>query len=135
MGLGIGNQFLEGHLAFLKALAFTRVKAGIAFLEHFGQLALLKDIGSTQQGTGQCVHTTDVSDKDVLGVGAVAAQLGIKVGTTVLEAAATHNLQHSIGEFITVDGELVSIPTVLVVTAVSIDAAQHVVIHSNCQLV
>ena len=76
-----------------------------------------------------------MSDEDILKVSRVTTGLCVEVCTTVSESAATDDLHHSLSELVVVDRELVSIPSVLVVTAVSVDRTEHVVVNSDCKLV
>ena len=76
-----------------------------------------------------------MSDEDVFQVSRVTTSLRIEVCTTIAQTTTTDNLHHSLNQFIVVDRELVSIPSVLVVTTVGIDRTQHVVVYSYCQFV
>ena len=76
-----------------------------------------------------------MGDEDILQVGGVAARLGIEVRTAVLETTAADNLHHSLNEFEVVNGELVGIPSVLIVATVGVDGAQHTVVHGHGQFV
>ena len=63
----------------------------------------------------------NVGDEQIFGVGRIAAHLGIKVGATILEATIANNLQHGLCQRIVVDGELVGVPTILIVTTIGVD--------------
>ena len=49
--------------------------------------------------------------------------LGVEVRTAVAKAAVADDLHHGLDKFVVVDGELVCIPSVLVVATVGIDGA------------
>ena len=74
-------------------------------------------------------------DEDVLKVSRVTTSLSVEVSTTVSETATTDDLHHSLSELVVVNWELVCIPTVLVVTTVSVDRTEHIVVNSNSKLV
>src|SRR5690554_7292661 len=85
------------------------------------------------QRTGKYIHTRDVSNKDIFQVGRVSAGFGIEVNTSGFEATSFQNHQHSLYSLIDIDGELVGIPTILVITAVGIDRAKQSGIGSHLQ--
>ena len=64
-----------------------------------------------------------LGNENVFQVGGVATGLGIEVCTAIAKASVTDDLHHCLGQFEVVNGELVCIPAVLVVTTVGVDGA------------
>lgn len=133
MLLGVSHEVLEREFAILEVLALATVKRSVTLLDHAGQLAVFEDFGCVLERTSHSVHTTDVGDEDILGVGRVTAQLGVEVRATVAETTVADNLHHGLSEFEVVDGELIGVPSVLGVATVGVDAAQHAVVDGNSQ--
>ena len=76
-----------------------------------------------------------MGDEDILEVGRVAARLSVEVRTAIGESAIADDLQHGLGHLILVDGELVGIPSVLIIATVSINRTEHAVVHCYAELV
>ena len=76
-----------------------------------------------------------MGNENVFQVGGVATGLGIEVCTAIAKASVTDDLHHCLGQFEVVNGELVCIPAVLVVTTVGVDGAEHTVVYGYCEFV
>ena len=96
---------------------------------------MFDDVGGAQKGAGHHVHSGHMGDEDILKIGGVAARLGVEVGAAVLEASAADDFHHGLRQLVVVDGELVCVPSVLLVAAIGVDAAQHAGIHGAGQFV
>ena len=66
-----------------------------------------------------------MSDEEVFKVGRVTTNLSVEVCTAIAETAIADDFQHSLSQFVVVDGELVSIPTILSITTVCVDRTKH----------
>ena len=86
---------------------------------------MFQDIGSSHQSTGKRIHTTDMSQKNIIQIGRVTTCLGIEVRTSGSQAACFEDNQPSLCQFVDVNRELIRIPTILIITTVGIDTAQH----------
>lgn len=133
-GKGDRTQVFEEKFAFFELLAVTLVEAGVTFGTHFLVIGMFQDIGGGHQSTGKGIHTADMSQEDIIQIGRVTACLGIEVRTSGSQAACFEDNQPSLCQFVDVNRELVRIPTILIITAVRIDAAQHTGIGGSLKL-
>src|SRR5690554_2185239 len=128
LGLTIGSrkvaQVGQTQFAGLKLSTFSAVERSITGSTHFLVIRLSQNFIGNNQRTGKYIHTRDVSNKDIFQIGRVSAGFGIEVNTSCFEATSFQNHQHSLYSLIDIDGELVGIPTILVITAVGIDRAK-----------
>ncbi len=76
-----------------------------------------------------------MSNEQVIQIGRVTTNLSIEVSTATLHSTTLKNNQHSLSQFINIDRELIGIPTVLNITAVSINSTKHTCIHSTLKFV
>ena len=125
----------QRQLTVFVVTAFAAVEAGVAVLAQAAVLGLGQDIVGRQQGAGEGIHTANVGVEDVFQVGGVAAGLGVEVDAAALEATGFEDDEHGFGQLGDVGGELVRIPTVLVISAVGVDGAEEAVGGGNGQLV
>ena len=95
---------------------------------------MLKDIGGDHQGTGESIHTTDMSDEDILQVRRITAGLGVEVRTSGSQATSLKDDQPSLCQLIDIHRELIRIPTILVIATVRVNTAQHAGIGGGLQL-
>ncbi len=135
VGACVFGHLFERQFALLERLALALVVGGVALGEHLFVGRVLQQVGRDEQRPGHHVHRGDVGDEEVFGVGRVAARLGVEVRAAALETAAAHDDHHGLHHFIEVDGELVGVPAVLVVTAVGVDGAQHARVDGALQFV
>ena len=121
VGLGVGDEFLESQGTVLEKLAFSIIEGSVTFLDHAGDRRFFHNGSCSKKGPCHCIHATDVCNEYVLGIRGVTPQLGVEIGTSVSKTTVADNLEHCLGEVEQVHGELVSVPTVLVVSPVGID--------------
>ena len=83
------TQVFEEKFTFFELPTVTLVETGVTFGTHFLVIGMFQDIGSDHQGTGKGIHTTDMSQKDIIQIGRVTTCLGIKVRTSGSQTAAS----------------------------------------------
>ena len=97
---------------------------GVALLARDGERAALDHIGRGEQRPSERVDACDVRVKEVGAAHALAPQLRVEVEAASREAARPEDLVEREGELIDRVRELIRVPTVLVIAAIDVDAAE-----------
>ena len=105
------TQVFEEKFTFFELPTVTLVETGVTFGTHFLVIGMFQDIGSDHQGTGERIHTADMSQEDIIQIGRVTTCLGIEVRTSGSQTACFEDNQPSLCQFVDVNRELIRIPT------------------------
>ena len=98
--------------------------ACVTFGHQLGDAPVLNHPFGNQQAPCANVHRANVANEHVVGFDRLAAHFGIKVDTTILEAARLHDevqRQRGLGDVV---GELVGVPQALHVATVHVDGTK-----------
>src|SRR5690349_6692564 len=87
------------------------------------------------QRARESIHTTDVRIEKILHVGRVPPEFSVEINTAACKAPSFQNDQHRFCKLVDIIRELVSIPSVLIVTAVCIHASQYACVCRYLQFV
>src|SRR5690606_25410014 len=131
----MASQRFQTKFTFLKFLSFTRIKGSITILSQVIVRRIFEDIMRNNQASGKSVHASDMGMKQILRVGGVPSQLGIKIHASIPQAPTTKDDQEGFCQFLKVDGKLVCIPTVLIISPVGIDTSKQSRINGHLKLV
>ncbi len=101
------TQVFEEKFTFFELLTVTLVETSVTFGTHFLVIRMFQDIGSSHQSTGKRIHTTDMSQKNIIQIGRVTTCLGIEVRTSGSQAACFEDNQPSLCQFVDVNRELI----------------------------
>ena len=124
---GVGFEFLEADLAALDLLAEFPAPAAVAGGDELVEDFVLDEPRGGLQAAGKGVHAADVGVEEVLGVGGLAADLGVEVQAACGEAPGLDDQVHGEGGVVEVGGELVGVPAQEQVAAVGVHGAEEVV--------
>ena len=69
-----------------------------------------------------------MGDENIFHIAAVATGFCIEIDTAGSESTSIHDDQHGFNDFIKVDGELVRIPSILIIAPVGVNGAEQVIL-------
>ncbi len=114
----------EGGLAGRDLGADARIPGAVAILDEGIDAAVLADGSRDLQTAGEGVHARDMSDEQVVGLEALATNLGIEVHATGRETAVLQHGEHGLGRQVNVGWELIRVPAQEVIAHVGIDGPE-----------
>src|SRR5690606_9110204 len=130
---GQSAHSLQFEASTCELLTITGVEAVVALFYQVCIISIVQNVVGYEQRSCESIHAPDVRVEDIFQVSRVATGLGVKVYASRLEAAGADDDQHSFREFQDVIGELVGVPSVLVVAPVGIDAAEQTRVRGHLQ--